>query len=155
VLLYVTIQQMLAPLRFVPSFSVPGPARLLLRGFARGLWFLLYPLRLLFPPLGRAVRAGVVSVGEPLEAFGERHEDILKVFFTGLAIVYILGLVGFLLVISLLASWFWTLISIGSVTVGSMALYGFFKSGAAGLLWGAAVAAKHGVCPPVTIVRGP
>ncbi|KKK92392.1 hypothetical protein LCGC14_2703370, partial [marine sediment metagenome] len=53
------------------------------------------------------------------------------------------------------------LVGIGGVVGGLFTLYGFFKSGAAGLvlqvlglIWGAAVAAKHGVCPPARIVRG-
>lgn len=180
VLLYATISQLLGPVRvivrlrrFVPSINLPGPkipeqvskrAGLLLRLFGRGighgLWLLAYPFRLFFPPAGRAVLARVVTVGEPIEAFGRRHEGVLGVFFKGFALVYVLSLAGFILVVALLASWLWTLIVIGSVTAGSMALYGFFKSGAvgvlwgaAGVLWGAAVAAKHGICPPVRIVR--
>ena len=180
VLLYVTISQLLGPVRavvrlrrFAPSINLPGlrvpqpvssASRLLLRGLGRGivlgLWLLTYPFRLLFPPAGRAALAGVVAVGEPIVAFGERHKDGLKPVLLALLIIALTAEVIFLLVIALLASWFWTLVAIGGVTGGTLAIYGFFKSGAAGrilaaldLLWRAAVAAKHGICPPVRIVR--
>jgi hypothetical protein len=180
VLLYTTIKQLLAPVRavgrltrFVPSINLPGPKvpehvskragsllRGLGRGLARGLWFLAYPLRLLMPPVGRAAVAGVVTVGEPIERFGQRNKDALGVLLVVFATLAVGSVITVYLVIAFLASLFWTSIVIASVIGGGFALFGFFRSGmpmlilgVLGLLWDAAVAAKHGICPPVEIER--
>ena len=53
-------------------------------------------------------------------------------------------------------NWFWTSIVAGALTAAvaiGFACYGFYKSGVLRLLWEAVVAAKHGICPPVRIVR--
>ena len=184
VLLYVTIKQLLAPIRvargFVPSITIPGPKipqsvsrragsllRSVGRGSVHGLWLLAYSFRLLFPPVGRAALAGVVNVGEPIEAFVKRNGDGLRVVGIGLLVAIGLfygGVAILLLVLAFLANWFWTLAAIGGVIVIPLAFYGLLKSGFFGmardvifpvldLLWDAAVTAKHGVCPPVRIVR--
>ena len=106
------------------------------------------------PAVVRPVVAGVAAAGKPVVGYGERHKVTLERLY-GLAVgLWVIGIVTYGVVTAFLASWFWTLAGTGGLIVVSFAFYGLFKSGALGLLWQAAVAAKHGVCPPVEIIRG-
>lgn len=115
---------------------------------------LLTPARL----VGRPAVRGVIAVGESMDTFEQRHRTGLKVFALGLLAIYFGGVAILILALAFTASSFWTSVAIGSV-VGTgffgFAIYGFVKIGAVRLVWEAAVAAKHGVCPPIKIVRVP
>lgn len=169
VLMYATIKWTLSPVqwfeRVMPRIPFPrflGPlillpikgCWLLLRWGVRFLWFLLHPVRRGSKPVNRAVLAAAVSLGEPIQAFGQRHKVGLERFGIGFLIVFYGGGLVLLVVFAFLASWFLTLVIGGGVIVGSFTVYGFFKSGTLGLLWGAAVVTHDVVCPPITILRG-
>ena len=156
---YRLIQGLRLPFFFLPSilghlFLLAGRASWPLLCFAaRTAWFLTSPLRSVARLGGRAALAGAVNLGEPVKAFGEAHETGLRRLYAGFLIVYF-GVAGILLaVLLLLPHWFWAMTGLGGLIVGGFASYGFVKSGVGGLLWEAAVAAKHGICPPVWIER--
>ena len=134
------------------------------RGIGHGLWLLVWPFRTLFPPVGHRLVAGAVTVGEPvdkyLQRYVQRHKAGLETLGTGALVSVIIAMVGFVIVAFLLESWIVTLAVLGVLVIVFLAaLIGIpqafwrFFVGMLGLLWGAAVAAKHGVCPPVTITR--
>ncbi len=121
--------------------------------------FLYVAIKQLLTPV-RAVRrsalSGVIAIGEPMAAFGERHQTGVKVLAWGTVAIYVGGIALMLFVAAFQASSFWSSVAIGSLlSVGlfGFATYGLFKSGAARLAWEAALAAKHGICPPVRIIR--
>ena len=147
------------PLPTLPRFML-APFLLLCQGCwlavrlgARGLWRLTYPLRCAGKAVGGATLTGLVAVGEPVVGFGERHKEGLTVLGVSLVVLVAAAEVAFIAVLLLLESWFWSLVGLGGLVVSSLALYGLYKSGVLGLLWQAAVAAHHGICPPVEIVR--
>ena len=132
------------------------------RGVGHGLWLLVWPIRKFFPPVGRRFSNTIVAAGEPVAAYGQRHKAGLDTMDTigswALAVVCV-AIVGFVIVAFLLESWIVTLAVLGALVVFFLAaligipqaFWRFFVA-VMGLLWGAAVAAKHGVCPPVTRV---
>ena len=148
VLVYATLKWILTPLRFLPKPLL----RLLLAG-GRVLWFLAWPLRLVIPLIARPSAAAAVRVCNPIVDFGEQHKETLTNLYVLFVFLYMGSVVIAAIVFVFLASWFWSLVGIGGLVVGSLALFGFIKTGAPGLLWQATVAAKHGICPPVMIVR--
>lgn len=171
-LVWATIKWLLFPVQWfegvMPRVPMPGFLRhlillplkgcwLALRLSIRTLWLLIYPLRQGAKPVGHAALAGGVSAGKRIQAFGQRHKTGLQRLGLGFLIVFYGSLLTFWAVLAFLASWFWTLVigggAIGGVMVGSFALYGFFKSGALGLLWGATVVTHDAICPPATIFR--
>lgn len=132
------------------------------RSVGHGLWVLAWPFRKGAPPVGRGALNGAVTVGEPVVAWGSRHKEGLEVVGSGALVLAAAGVAIGVLTLFLLEDWLVTLIGIGSLVVGALAIYGFVKSaipgliaGVLALLWEAAVAAKHGICPPVRIVREP
>lgn len=149
VLVYATIKWLLTPLNFLPT-----PLLWLLLIGGRTLWLLALPLRSLLPLVARPALAGGVRAAEPIVAFGKRHKEGLGNLYVAFVCLWLLGVAGYWLVMALLASLFWTLIGGVGLVVISFAAYGFIKSGALGLLWQAAIATHHGICPPVEIIRG-
>lgn len=136
----------------------------LLHGVGHGLWLLVWPFRTFFPPLGRGVLVGAVTMGEPIEAYSKRHKDAINAIGQKVPIVLITCLVIGFVIIMLVTNWWATLAAIGFLLVAVPAAVVLVKGGipqavwrgfvaVMGLLWQAAVAAKHGVCPPVTITR--
>ena len=130
------------------------------RGVGHGLWLLVWPLRKFFPPVGKRFSDTVVAAGEPIERYVQRHKAGLETIGSWALLVVCVAIVGFVIVVLLLESWIVTLAVVGALAVIFLAaLIGIpqafwrFFVGMLGLLWGAAVAAKHGVCPPVTILR--
>ena len=130
------------------------------RGIGHGLWLFAWPFRIFFPPVGHRLVAGVVTVGEPVDRYVQQHKAGLETLGTGALVSVIIAMVGFVVVAFLLESWIVTLAVLGVLAIVFLAaLIGIPQAmwrgfaAAMGLLWGAAVAAKHGVCPPVTILR--
>ena len=189
VLLYATVALLLRPLeRFLVSLpslpNIPFPSALgpFIQAAGKGGWFVLqagkgvawflwriagrvswlltYPLRLAARPTLSPVLATAVSAGRRIDTYGKQHRKGLDIFVRVLVAIYIATLVTVIATWLLLTSWAWTLIGVGAITVTGFAAYGFFKSGAPGLILDvlvlvsdAASAAKHGVCPPVRIIR--
>ena len=153
-------------LGFEPKLSEDATLRLgaihlsFWRGVGHGLWLLAWPFRLFFPPVGRRLVAGVATVGEPVVEYASDHKEGLEKVGTGALIVVCVAMIGFVIVAFLLESWIVTLAVLGVLVIVFLAaligipqaFWRFFVA-VMGLLWGAAVAAKHGVCPPVTITR--
>ncbi len=130
------------------------------RGIRHGLWLLAWPLRMFSPPVGRRLLAGAVTVGEPVARYRQRHKEGLETIGTLLVVVALIAVIGFVIVVLLISNWIMTL-AVAGVLVALLlagiigipqATWRVFAA-VMGLLWNAAVAAKHGVCPPVTIVR--
>lgn len=129
------------------------------RGVGHSLWLLAWPLRTFFPPVGRRLVAGVVTIGEPVEEYSKRHKEGLEAIGMWALVVACVAVVGFVVIVLLLSNWLMTVAVIGAMAVVFLlALLGILQAAwkgfaaVMGLLWGAAVAAKHGVCPPVTII---
>ncbi|KKM20980.1 hypothetical protein LCGC14_1640030 [marine sediment metagenome] len=124
------------------------------------LWLLAWPLRTFFPPFGRLWVSGLVAMGEPIERYAQRHKAGLETISSWALLVVCVAIVGFVIIAFLLESWIVTLAVVGALAVLFLAaligipqaFWRFFVA-VMGLLWGAAVAAKHGICPPVTILR--
>ena len=132
----------------------------LLRASGRMVWLLLAPLRLLFKPALSPVLASAVNAGNRISDFGQQHKRGLRIISLGFAVTYLIFVALFIVLVLLLASWFWTLIGTGSLLLAGFSIYGFLKSGAPGLILDALVllsdaasAAKHGICPPIRIIR--
>ncbi len=130
------------------------------RGVGHGLWLLAWPLRVFFPPVGRRLVAGVVTVGEPVVEYASDHKEGLEKVGTVALLVFFIAMIGFAIVVLLISNWLITVTVLLAIALTFLlALLGVpqaaWRGFAAvmGLLWGAAVAAKHGVCPPVTITR--
>jgi hypothetical protein len=180
VLFYVPIRCLLMPFlmvsRAAATITAPGLPMAGLRGQAsslsfkgckfaalsigRVLWFLAYPLRWVLPPVGRTTLAGIVGIGEPVVAWRNRHQERLGDLGVSAAVICLIAATIFIVVVLLLQTSSWTLTTwlcvlagIGGSIVALFAGYGLYKSGLLPLIWQAAVAAKHGVCPPVDIVR--
>lgn len=168
VLFYVPVRWLLTPLLIMSraAAGVPMPRIvdqgmlsagnglwLLLRIIGQVLWFCAHPLRWVMPPVGRIALTGAVSAGEPVAAFGKRHKEGLETVGKVLIVLVLIVCYGVILVALLLESWFWTLVGISSLMTTLFAGYGVIKSGILGLFWQAAVAAHHGICPPMDIVR--
>ena len=130
------------------------------RGIGHGLWLLAWPFRTLFPPLGRRFSDTIVTAGEPIERYAQRHKAGLETIGSWALLAAVFAGIGVVIVVLLLESWIVTLAVIGTIAILFLAaivgipqaMWRVFVA-VMGLLWGAAVAAKHGVCPPVTIVR--
>ena len=124
------------------------------------LWLLAWPFRFFFPPVGRRLVAGVVTVGEPIEAYVKGHKEGIESVGSWVLLVVCIALVGFVIIALLISNWLMTVMVLLAIAVVvflvllgiPQAFWRFFVA-VMGLLWGAAVAAKHGVCPPVTIIR--
>jgi hypothetical protein len=134
----------------------------LLRTGRHLLWLLSYPLRFIGRPIVSPVLASTVRTGKRIDTYGKQHKEGLRVAWKRFAVIYLGALAVFIAIVLLRAVGAWALIGAGAITVGGFALYGFFKSSAPGLildilvlLSDAASAAKHGVCPPVRIIRAP
>ena len=130
------------------------------RGVGHGLWLLAWPFRTLFPPVWRRLVAGVVTAGEPVDRYVQRHKAGLETAGSIAVLVACVAVVGFMIVVLLISNWLVTLAVLGVLVVIFLAdIVGIPQAMWRGfvavmeLLWGAAVAAKHGVCPPVTILR--
>lgn len=93
-----------------------------------------------------------VAVGEGLDAFEKRHKKGMARFGVGVVAFYVTAC-ALIIFAALVSSWFWGLVSLGGAVVVAFAAYGYIKTGVLGLLWQAAVAAHHGICPPVKITR--
>ena len=166
----------------IPTFPrVPTPSVLgrVIPAMSRGGWFMLrtggrflrlavYPLirfttlpfRLLARTAGSPTLVAAVKAGRKLDAFGQQHRKGFQIFAVGILVLYGSIMATFLILVTFFQSWFWTLIGIGSLVGVGFAVYGFIRSGATGLILDgldllseAAIAAKHGVCPPVRILR--
>ncbi len=181
VLLYATVAYFVRPFeRLLVSLpSIPIPAALgkggwfALRAGGRGSWFLLraavrcvwlltLPLRIIGRPRVSPTLAAAERAGNRIRTFGDKHEYGLTLAWRVFLIVEVGAIVTFIAIALLLESWFWTLVGVGGIVVTGFAAYGLLKSGAfglmldvLGLLSNAALAAKHGVCPPVRIIRAP
>ncbi len=130
------------------------------RSIRQGLWLLAWPLRVLSPPVGRRLLAGAVTVGEPVAVYSQRHKEGLETIGTVLVLLALIAIVGFVVVVMVISNWLLSLSVAGALIALLLAgILGIPQAAwrvfaaVMGLLWGAAVAAKHGVWPPVTIVR--
>ncbi|KKL10542.1 hypothetical protein LCGC14_2554820, partial [marine sediment metagenome] len=127
VLVYATVKQVLSPFRRlgkatpkVPLPRIPFAGRaialsakggvFLVQGVARLLWRLTFPLRAALKPAGRLALNGVVTAGEQVGDFNERHREGMKLFGITLICTIVGGYLLFFLVLALLASWLWTLV---------------------------------------------
>lgn len=115
--------------------------------------FFTRPFRSLAKSVGGAALKGIVTAGEPIDSFGQRHIRVFKLLGWSLIGAYAIGAAALFLAPAYTASWFWTLLGVVAGVVVILALYGIVKCGVIKLVWEAAVAAKHGICPPVEIVR--
>lgn len=101
---------------------------------------------------GGALLGGVVNSGEALDRWGKRHATLGRRIGSGLMVMYLTAC-AFVIFTAATGSGLWTLVGMGIGFAIVAALYGLFRIGAVGLLWQAAVVAKHGICPPVKIER--
>ena len=100
----------------------------------------------------RPMFSRAVIVGERMEAFEKRHHKAMGWLGIGAVVLYVTGS-ALVVLAALFTNWLWALATLGVALVGALGIYGCVKTGILGLLWQAAVAAKHGGCPPVTILR--
>ena len=101
---------------------------------------------------GRVALAAVVGSGEAMRRVRNRHEVVIKRVGTVAMVLYVTAC-ALVIFTAITGSGLWTMIGMGIGFAVGTAIYGLFKIGALGLLWQAAVAAKHGICPPVKIER--
>jgi hypothetical protein len=181
-LLYATLKQLFGPLTrplsAIGSFldvpmPIPKPVRrfmpvvakagwFMLRTGGRIAWLLTYPLRSIVRQTASPVLTRAVRTGKRIDTFEKRHRKGVRIALVCFLAFYVAALASYFAVLLFLATGLWMFVGLGALVLGSFALYGFFKSGAPGvildglvLLSDAALAAKHGVCPPVRIIRAP
>lgn len=111
--------------------------------------FLFIPVRI----GGRAALAGVVSSGERFNRFGEHHDTLIRRIGIGFLALYLSGCATIIIMSIIGVNLLWALLVMGLGFAIGLAFYTLLRIGALGLMWQAAVAAKHGICPPVKIER--
>lgn len=105
---------------------------------------------------GRIALVGVVNSVEGIngwvDGWATRHATACKRIGPAVLAVYLTG-IAFVILAAATGSGLWTLVGMGMGFMIGLALYALVRIGAIGLMWQAAVVAKHGICPPVKIER--